>query len=176
MHTLLGTFDLGGDGRTILLALINLQLGASFTLDKFVMSDPYVPEEAFPPHNTAIDLIPHAASGFYGSRKFYYDRINIAEIGNISLNYIGPATVQDALPTLNQAFGILLTASDIVNHLLVDNGVSDPTGKSAILEISPSCPVFYGTAPIRTGPEPTVPAPTPAPPTYTQTVWETLDW
>lgn len=171
MSSFLGTYDLGGDGKTILLALINAQLGTNYTLDQFKLSDPYVPD-AGSPHNTAIDFVPVAITGHYGARRIYYDRINIADYGAIYLVDTTSTTLTELIDAINAKLGILLTAADIVEAELT----SESGGMTATLMITDTCPVFYGSTSVHTVATLPVPAPAPTEAPIVQSVWADVQW
>lgn len=172
MPSFLGTSDLGGDGKTILLAIINLQLGKTYTVNDFNLGAPYTPVDTNILGDTAIDVIPHASTGKYGAHRVFYNRINISDYGVISLLDTTSTVVVQLLAAINAKFGILLTAADIVDSALSVGG----SGKTGTLTISAVCPVFYGATTVQTSAASPAPSPTPPPPIYPQTLWESVDW
>lgn len=175
MRTFLGTRDLGGEGKTVLLAVINSQLNKNYTLDTFAMSNPYAPVEANPTHNTCIDLAPSAGTGIYGARKFYYDRINLASFGPMKI--YKPSVVASMhlfLSFINQSYGIELSVTDVVDSPIITTGINPFIGTVIAL---PNSVLFYGSTSLELHTTPFELAPTPPPPTMTvPSEWNTTGW
>lgn len=173
MSSFLGTYDLGADGKVILLALINAQLGTNYNSTQILFSEPYTsPNGSL--KNTTVDFIPKAITGAYGTRKIQYDRINIADFGEIYLLDSLSINLNELLVNINSKLSIYLTSSDIINQMLIN----ETGGKKATMQMSPSCFLFYGSTIVHTVPTtlgiPTLPIPT-APP-ITSAYWYSTDW
>ncbi|ANZ48449.1 virion structural protein [Erwinia phage vB_EamM_Caitlin] len=96
--------------------------------------------------NTKAVFTGFPGSGLQGNATVYYDRINLAQLFNfVPLVSIEDTvtTYQDALPTINDALGLSLTAADIQNPTtaLPKPNISAQTLK---LTISGNCPAFTG--------------------------------
>jgi hypothetical protein len=117
MTTILGTNDLGGDGETILLALLNNKEGTNKTFNDFYFSNP-VP--VLPPitGNTLIELIASPTSQYRGKTTIWYNRIDAKELGVITVPK-GPAnTLIDVLPIVNEQLGIFIKPTDVIDYIL----------------------------------------------------------
>lgn len=168
----LGTYNLSGDLRAILLAIINGHLGQSYTLDDFELSVP----EAAPagsPGNTLVHLTPEAKSGNYGDRKVYYDRINLADYGEVKIVNTSATTMHPLLSAINAKLGIGLTAQYVVNSALT----ADDDQRVGTLTVTADCPIFYGSTTVNTITTTPAPTPAPTPPPYLAGgEWEETNW
>ena len=115
--TILGTIDAGGEGKAVLLAALNQALGKNFTLAEFTFSDPVAITIPTPTRNTMIKLAPLAASGYYGVRKVYYNRIHVSELGQIAVSRGAATRVSDLLPQINEKYGVYIQPTDIYDGL-----------------------------------------------------------
>lgn len=118
MATILGTIDQGGDGKAVLLALYNAKEGTNLQLSDFAFSMPIMPTENNPIRNTKIKLYPYAASGYYGVKTIYYNRIHLSELGTIRVTRGNAVTLVDLLPAINNKYGVDILATDVVNYTL----------------------------------------------------------
>lgn len=136
----LGTIDAGGDGKAVLMASVNSVLGSSYTLAQFDFGVPELVGVALPTRNSVVKLAPKAASGYYGTRKVYYNRIHASDLGVISVQRGAATRVSDLLESINEKYGILITVEDIYDALL-------PVGSGEVsiaLDFRPSSFVYYG--------------------------------
>ena len=78
----LGTIDIGGDGKEILLEAIKRKYNYNLDKNDVAFSDPESVTVPNPTHNSFIYIGPKAESGYYGIKKIYYNRS--AEIGRAS--------------------------------------------------------------------------------------------
>ena len=141
--TLLGTIDAGGEGKAVLLAALNQALGKNFTLSEFTFSDPEAITIPTPTRNTMIKLAPLAASGYYGVRKVYYNRIHVSELGQIVVSRGAATRVSDLLAQINEKYGVYIQPTDIYDGLLPAE-VSGETEVQVTLNFRPSSIIFYG--------------------------------
>lgn len=118
MATILGTIDQGGDGHAVLLALYNAKEGTSLQLTDFVFSIPVLPTENNPIRNTKIKMYPYAASGYYGVKTIYYNRIHLSELGIIRVTRGNAVTLVDLLPAINNKYGVDILPTDVINYTL----------------------------------------------------------
>lgn len=143
MATTLGTIDIGGNGKEVLLSSLNLKLGTNFSMDDFEFGDPTEVTMPNPTHNTVITFGPKAHSGYYGIKKVYYNRVHVSDLGVISVTKGNATRVSHLLTKINQKYGILITELDIYDALLPDI----PAGQDEIevnLNFRPTSVVFYG--------------------------------
>ena len=143
MATILGTIDIGGDGKEVLLASLNYKLGTNFTLDDFEFGTPSAVTMPSPTHNTQIKLGPKAHSGYYGNRTIYYNRVHVSQLGTITVAKGTATKVSHLLQKINEKYGILITELDIYDALLPDI----PPGETNItldLNFRPTSIIFYG--------------------------------
>ena len=143
MATILGTIDIGGDGKAVLLASLNYKLGTTFTLDDFEFGTPSAVTMPSPTHNTQIKLGPKAHSGYYGNRTIYYNRVHVSQLGTIVVEKGTATRVSHLLQKINDKYGILITELDIYDALLPDI----PPGETNItldLNFRPTSIIFYG--------------------------------
>jgi hypothetical protein len=141
--TILGTIDAGGEGKAVLLAALNQALGKNFTLAEFTFSDPVAITIPTPTRNTMIKLAPLAASGYYGVRKVYYNRIHVSELGQIVVSRGAATRVSDLLPQINEKYGVYIQPTDIYDGLLPAE-VPGETEVQITLNFRPSSIIFYG--------------------------------
>lgn len=141
--TILGTIDAGGEGKAVLLAALNQALGKNFTLAEFTFSDPEAITIPTPTRNTVIKLAPLAASGYYGVRKVYYNRIHVSELGQIVVVRGAATRVSDLLPQINEKYGVFIQPTDIYDGLLPAE-VPGETEVQITLNFRPSSIIFYG--------------------------------
>jgi lysophospholipase L1-like esterase len=141
--TILGTIDAGGEGKAVLLAALNQALGKNFTLAEFTFSDPVAITIPTPTRNTMIKLAPLAASGYYGVRKVYYNRIHVSELGQIVVSRGAATRVSDLLPQINEKYGVYIQPTDIYDGLL-PAVVPGETEVQITLNFRPSSIIFYG--------------------------------
>ena len=67
----LGTIDAGGDGRDVLLNVLNATYGKSYKLEDFDFSKPEFVLMPNPTHNSFVKLGPKAHTGYYGFKTIY---------------------------------------------------------------------------------------------------------
>lgn len=141
MATILGTIDQGGDGHAVLLALYNAKEGTSLQLSDFVFSIPVMPTENNPIRNTKIKMYPYAASGYYGVKTIYYNRIHLSELGVIRVTRGNALTLVDLLPAINSKYGVDILPTDVINYTLP----ALTTSQDIVVDItfSTSSVVFY---------------------------------
>ena len=143
MATVLGTVDAGGDGKEVLLASLNYKLGKDFTLDDFEFSDPEPVAIPNPTHNTMIKFGPKAHSGYYGTKKIYYNRIHVSELGIIRVEKGTATRVSHLLQKVNQKYGILITELDIFDAILPELQPGQ-TEIEVDFDFRPTSVVYYG--------------------------------
>ena len=143
MATQLGTIDMGGDGKTVLLASLNHKLGTSFTTADFEFTDPSPVTTPTPTHNTVIQLGALAHSGYYGTKTVYYNRVHVSELGIITVAKGTATRVSHLLTKINDKYGILITSADIYDAVLpaIPAGATDVEVQ---LDFRPTSVVFYG--------------------------------
>lgn len=139
----LGTLDLGGDGLTILTAAVSAKIGKTLNVNDFGFSDPEMVTIAGPTHNSRIRFLPKAASGFYGAKWVYYNRIHVTELGSIRVAKGSYTRLSQLLPQINDKYGILIVPADIYDQVLTD----PPPGETEIeiiLDFRPTSVIYYG--------------------------------
>ena len=149
-NIVLGTIDAGGDGKAVLLANINSVLGTSYTLDEFDFGTPELVTISSPTRNSVVRLAPKAVSGYYGTRKVYYNRIHGSELGTISVARGSATSVSGLLTAINEKYGILITSADIYDATLP----AAPVGEVEVtvaLDFRPGSFIYYGGAQIVLG-------------------------
>ena len=143
MNTALGTIDAGGDGKDVLLSVINTLYGKNFVLDDFDFGVPEFISLPNPTHNSVIKLGPKAHTGYYGFRTIYYNRIHVSELGAIKVRYEGEQFLTQMLAKINAKYGILIKPADIFEEL-IEMPVPPATDISVNLQFRPESLVFYG--------------------------------
>jgi hypothetical protein len=151
MSTDLGTIDHGGDGKDVLIAVLNHIYGESFTLDDFDFGTPEPVILPDPTHNSKIKLGPKAHTGYYGFRTIYYNRIHVSELGPIKVPYDGENYLTQVLDKINNKYGILIKPTDIYEQVLTPP-VPPETNVNVELNFKPDSLVFYGGDMITLGP------------------------
>lgn len=143
MSSELGTIDAGGDGKDVLLKVINALYGKDFTLDDFDFGVPEFVTMPNPTHNSKIKLGPKAHTGYYGFRTVYYNRIHVTEIGSIKVPYDSEQFLTQLLEKINIKYGILIKPTDIYEQLIEPPAV---LGDDIVLDLNfrPESLVFYG--------------------------------
>jgi hypothetical protein len=141
MATVLGTIDHGGDGNVVLLALINAKENTNLVMSDFVFSDPEIPSEINPIRNTKIKLIPKAASGYYGVKTIYYNRVHLSELGAVTIEKGSAINLVDLLPSINTKYGVYIKPSDVVDYRLPSVGTSQDI--VVTLDFTSTSVVFY---------------------------------
>lgn len=142
----LGTIDMGGDGKTLLLAMIGKKLGETLSAEDYDFQDPETPIDASQGKNTMVRMYPKGGTGGYGPKVIYYDRINIKELGTVSIDKGSYTRVKDTLADINNKYGVYLTETDIVD---ADLPAADATGTvyfNIVINDAKSL-VFYGNTP-----------------------------
>ena len=147
---ILGTIDAGGEGHSVLMAAINQKLGTNYALTEFNFSDPVAVAVPTPTHNTMIRMAPYVHSGYYGSRKVYYNRIHVSELGRISVVRGSAVNVTDLLPQINEKLGILIKPTDIYDSVL-PAPIPGETSVAVDLNFRENSVIFYGGAKIILG-------------------------
>lgn len=144
-NTVLGTFDAGGDGIDVIIHLLSQLDGRQYHRDDFVFTNPAINTDPSFQKNSVIRMQPKAASGYYASRKVFYNRINIADIGPLTIleqDVTTETTLVELLPLINDKYGIFIQASDIVDAEIPP---ADMDGNISIdLEFTESSIIFYG--------------------------------
>lgn len=137
----LGTINAGGDGKVILLAAINAQLGTTHTLDDFDFGIPSAVDVPTPTHNSRVAFGPKLGTGYYGVRTIYYNRIQAADLGQIIVPYDGEMYVTEILGKINSKYGIYITAADVYDAVIPApaEGVTQAT---VALEFRPESIIF----------------------------------
>ena len=147
---ILGTIDAGGEGHSVLMAAINQKLGTTYALTEFNFSDPVAVAVPTPTHNTMIRMVPYVHSGYYGSRKVYYNRIHVSELGTISVTRGAALNVVDLLTQINDKLGILIKPTDIYDAVL-PAAVPGETSVAVDLNFRETSVIYYGGAKIILG-------------------------
>ncbi len=123
----LGTVDLGGDIKSIILNQLNVKLNKNFLPTDFHWFNPRVTTadekiklttaENPTPQNTAVDLVPFSVTGYYGRKRVFYNRISFTEFQDRVVPVVDMAKtlVSQYLPELSEQYGIQLTVDDIVD-------------------------------------------------------------
>lgn len=145
----LGTIDAGGDGKTLLLAAINRATNSNYQMVDFGFGVPEpVTNVPAPSHNTMVTFGPTLASGYYGVRRVFYNRIHASELGNIVVEYTGEQTLHEILPKINTKYGVLITPEDVV-----DVQINAIVGQQVAidLEFRPESIIFYSSTQIQIG-------------------------
>ncbi|ANZ49237.1 virion structural protein [Erwinia phage Machina] len=96
--------------------------------------------------NTKAVFTGFPGSGLQGNVTLFYDRINLSTLFNFVPKVYMPDTVRnyrDALPVINEALGLSLTANDITtpDALLTQSSAAPQSGKITIVG---NCPAFTG--------------------------------
>ena len=143
MSSELGTIDAGGDGKDVLLRVINTIYGKNFTLDDFDFGKPEFVVTPNPTHNSYVKLGPKAHTGYYGFRTVYYNRIHVSELGTIKVPYAGEQFLTQVLPKINVKYGILIKPEDVYEQIIAPPATP---GADIILDLQfrPESLVFYG--------------------------------
>ncbi len=140
---ILGTIDAGGEGHSVLMAAVNQKLGTNYALTEFNFSDPVAVAVPTPTHNTMIRMVPYVHSGYYGSRKVYYNRIHVTELGQISVVRGNAVNVTDLLAQINEKLGILIKPTDIYDAVL-PAAIPGETSVAVDLNFRETSVIFYG--------------------------------
>lgn len=143
MSTELGTIDAGGDGKDVLLSVINSIYGKNFTLEDFDFTTPKFVVTPNPSHNSFVKLGPKAHTGYYGYRTIYYNRIHVSELGAIKLPYDGEQFLTQVLPKINTKYGILIKPDDVYEQI-IDPPTTPGEDITLDLQFRPESLVFYG--------------------------------
>ena len=103
------------------LSLLNLfaqnQLGADFS-DKYVIGSPFAINN--PNENTAVFANAKVGSGYFGSYRINYNRIDLSTLDELPIfDSTGKTDVTSMLSDIVDHFGIPLVAGDYVNRTLV---------------------------------------------------------
>lgn len=140
MPTVLGTIDAGGDGRAILLSIINKTENKNLQVADFDFGNPQTPTVQGPLKNSIITITPKAGSGYYGARTVWYNRIHISEMGLLYVDrLVTDVMVSDLLPRINESYGVEIKPSDIIDVALPTD-INTP----ADIQFSESSIIFYG--------------------------------
>lgn len=96
--------------------------------------------------NTKAVFTGFPGSGLQGNATVFYDRVNLSTLFNFVPKIYMPdtvATYRDALPVINEALGLSLTANDITSPDAVfsQSAAIPKTGK---ITIAGNCPAFIG--------------------------------
>lgn len=114
-----GTYDLGPDGKTILVASMNAKEGSDFQVSDFVFSDPIALTYTDPltglTTNTQIKLKYVANASSYGVKTIHYNRISATDFGSLSFIPLEGGVVADLLPFINKRFGVDIKPFEIIN-------------------------------------------------------------
>lgn len=143
MSTELGTIDAGGDGKDVLLSVINSIYGKNFTLEDFDFTTPKFVVMPNPSHNSFVKLGPKAHTGYYGYRTIYYNRIHVSELGAIKVPYDGEQFLTQVLPKINTKYGILIKPDDVYEQI-IDPPATPGEDITLDLQFRPESLVFYG--------------------------------
>lgn len=146
----LGTIDIGGDGKEVLLEAIKKKYHYSLDKEDVGFSDPERVTVPNPTHNTLIYIGPKATSGYYGIKKIYYNRIHVSELGRIRVAKGTATKVSELLPSINLKYGIHVKNEDIFDEVLPD--ITPPQTEVEInFKFRDTSVVFYGSSKIQLG-------------------------
>lgn len=145
----LGTIDAGGDGRDVLLNVINATYGKSYKLEDFDFGKPEFVSMPNPTHNSFVKLGPKAHTGYYGFKTIYYNRIHVSELGAIKVRYENEQYLTQLLDKINTKYGILIQPSDVFEQIIT--APQTGTDISLDLQFRPESLVFYGGTKITLG-------------------------
>lgn len=146
----LGTIDIGGDGKEVLLEAIKKKYHYSLDKDDVGFSDPERVTVPNPTHNTIIYIGPKATSGYYGIKKIYYNRIHVSELGRIRVAKGTATKVSELLPSINLKYGIQVKNEDIFDEVLPD--ITPPQTEVEVnFKFRDTSVVFYGNSKIQLG-------------------------
>ena len=146
----LGTIDIGGDGKEILLEAIKRKYNYNLDKNDVAFSDPELVTTPSPTHNSFIYIGPKAESGYYGIKKIYYNRIHVSELGRIRIAKGTATKVSELLPAINLKYGILVKNEDIFDEVLPTLGPGQ-TEIDVTFKFRDTSIVFYGGSKITLG-------------------------
>lgn len=147
----LGTIDAGGRGDELLVRAINATEGSNFSLTDFAFGEPEpVTGVPNPTHNTKIILAPYAATGYYGARTIYYNRIHANRLPAIIVPWAGERYLSDLLVKIGERYGIYIEAGDIEDGQ-VPTPPNGETNVKVTLTFKPSSIIFYSSVEIQVG-------------------------
>lgn len=129
----------------IILDLINDTNDSELTLAQVDLSDP-VPQED---EQVQVTVTPKEGSGYTGSVNVFYNRLNFMDFSMIFFPagltiQLGEATmISDLLPQINAAFGVALSADDIVDGPITGWSGEPNEILPVPIEIQPTSLVYY---------------------------------
>lgn len=122
MTSFVGTYDLGSDGKTILVDLMNAAENSNYVVADFVFSDPTAIDYTDPVSglitNSQIKLTYMAATGNYGVKTIYYNRIRASDFRSPNLHRGVAQKFSDLLGQINTRYGINILPSEISDFTL----------------------------------------------------------
>lgn len=117
------------ESKTDVLRLINETNGTTFTADQVVFGVPQVINGTWRglanPHNTAVRVSADPSSEFEGYQVLTYDRFklnDLAELEGFVVSADHPQTVHDLFDGMLYFNGLRLTADDVEDSVVTDNG------------------------------------------------------
>ncbi len=146
----LGTINGGGEGKALLLAAINTQLGTNYTLTDWGFGVPELITVPQPTHNSKVAFGPKEGTGAYGVKTIYYNRIHASELGQVIVAYSGEMYITEILTKINEKYGILINATDIYDAVIP----APAPGQNQVmvnLEFRPESIIFYNGIQIQVG-------------------------
>lgn len=146
-----------GDGRSVLLDVINSIERTSLVLTDVTFSVPEINTSTDPLRNTRLKVTFNPGTGLFGTKIINYNRIHKSTLPPLVVTRSNEATFYELIPVLNNTYNLNLTENDINDGPLPS---LDPS-ITVNLDIADTSFVYYqGTIIITTG---IVPPYTPAP-------------
>jgi hypothetical protein len=117
MSSTIGTFDLGPDGKTILLYLVSQKNQREFKPSDFNLLQPmvFIKTDAATglTTNTAVKLVRNSSTGTKDSRLIFYNRIDAQQLGALAFDMPPNSVASDLLPLINESFGFDIQPTEI---------------------------------------------------------------
>lgn len=128
-----------GDGRSVLLDVINSIERTSLTLTDLTFSIPEINLSTDPLRNTKLLVTFNPGTGLNGTKVINYNRINKSELPTLTITRTTETTYYELIPALNAAYNLNLTENDLVDGPIPS---MDPT-ITVDLPIADTSFVFY---------------------------------
>lgn len=108
-----------------LVGLITAANGSTVSAADIVFGQPSLTTNGESPKNSKLPISASATNVYRGASKIYYDRLDLAPLGNLDFyGNVAPAgtRIADCLSTIRRAIGVQFTASELVDTPIVVAG------------------------------------------------------
>lgn len=137
-------------GKELLFDAIAAKAGVTINRAAYSLSEPQAVTTPGTAYNTVAYIGPVAASGYYGTKRVYYNRIHASKLNPITVRWENETKLSELLPKINALKGVFIEPVDIQD---VDLPAKDPskTEIKVTLTFKPESYLYYSSREITLG-------------------------